>query len=131
MPARSKPLTKAQLARVDCARAEARERSKTHRDEPDPPKAGRAPTIDPENPPLTDEQLARMRPVHEVHPQLVAARLRRPGRPPAGGTTKKAISLRIDADILERLRATGAGWQSRINDILRKARGGPRMLKRG
>lgn len=34
---------------------------------------------------------------------------------------KKQISLRIDQDILDRFREGGPGWQSRINEALRKA----------
>ena len=45
------------------------------------------------------------------------------GRPPLGAETKKQVTLRLDADLLERFRATGAGWQSRINATLRKAVG--------
>ena len=33
--------------------------------------------------------------------------------------TKEAISIRIDADVLEKLRASGEGWQSRVNAVLR------------
>lgn len=33
---------------------------------------------------------------------------------------KEAISLRIDVDILEWLKAGGEGWQTRINGILRE-----------
>jgi len=29
--------------------------------------------------------------------------------------------LRIDRDVLDKFRATGEGWQSRINQALRKA----------
>src|SRR5438552_2321861 len=39
---------------------------------------------------------------------------RRPGRPQSE-TAKKLVSLRLDPDIIERFRATGPGWQSRIN----------------
>ena len=46
-----------------------------------------------------------------------------PGRPPERGEAKKQVTLRLDADLLERFRATGAGWQSRINATLRKAVG--------
>jgi uncharacterized protein (DUF4415 family) len=31
------------------------------------------------------------------------------------------VSLRLDPDVLEHFRATGPGWQSRINAALRKA----------
>ena len=47
-------------------------------------------------------------------------KLIRPGRPKAAAP-KEAISLRLDPDILAHFRATGPGWQSRINEALRKA----------
>lgn len=45
----------------------------------------------------------------------------RRGRP-VGSTqavTKEPIKLRLDADVLAALRATGDGWQTRINEMLR------------
>ncbi len=55
-----------------------------------------------------------------VHtPQAIAARKR--GRP-AGSTqavTKEATKIRLDPDILAALRASGAGWQTRLNEMLR------------
>jgi|tagenome__1003787_1003787.scaffolds.fasta_scaffold19823203_2 uncharacterized protein (DUF4415 family) len=45
-------------------------------------------------------------------------RLIRRGRPPTGNA-KKLVSLRIDPDVLERLRALGPGWQTRVADALR------------
>ncbi len=47
-------------------------------------------------------------------------RIIRRGRPPVAGG-KEAVKLRIDKDVLGRFRESGPGWQSRINDILRKA----------
>ncbi len=76
---------------------------------------------DPDNPPLSDEQWRRMRPAHEVSPQLVARQLRRERGRPKSDTTKQQITLRIDRDVLEKFRSTGDGWQRRINDALRKA----------
>ena len=35
--------------------------------------------------------------------------------------TKVLVSLRLERDVVERLRASGPGWQSRANDMLRKA----------
>jgi len=55
-----------------------------------------------------------------VHtPEQIKARAR--GRPAGSvqATTKQAVKLRLDADVLEALRATGEGWQTRINDMLR------------
>ena len=34
---------------------------------------------------------------------------------------KKAISIRLDEDVLEKLKATGPKWQSRTNYLLRRA----------
>jgi uncharacterized protein (DUF4415 family) len=45
----------------------------------------------------------------------------RRGRPP--GSDKKQISLRVDKAVIEAFRAQGPGWQSRINEALRKAVG--------
>jgi uncharacterized protein (DUF4415 family) len=45
----------------------------------------------------------------------------RRGRPPLPNP-KQAVKLRLDADVLAAYRKTGAGWQTRINDDLRKAR---------
>ena len=45
------------------------------------------------------------------------------GRPPLGEAPKKQVTLRLDADVIDRFRATGKGWQSRINETLRKASG--------
>jgi uncharacterized protein (DUF4415 family) len=45
------------------------------------------------------------------------------GRPPERGEAKKQVTLRLDADLIERFRAGGAGWQSRINATLREAVG--------
>lgn len=46
---------------------------------------------------------------------------RKPGRPV--GTTKAdakvRTTLRLDPDVLEAFKAQGAGWQTRINDVLR------------
>jgi uncharacterized protein (DUF4415 family) len=47
---------------------------------------------------------------------------RGPGRPKAEVTREK-ISVRLDPDVLARLREEGPGWQSRINVALRKALG--------
>ncbi|MDO8358999.1 MAG: BrnA antitoxin family protein [Devosia sp.] len=49
-------------------------------------------------------------------------KLVRRGRPPADAP-KKAISLRVDADVLDRFKADGPGWQGRMNEVLRKAAG--------
>ncbi|MBF0136516.1 MAG: BrnA antitoxin family protein [Magnetococcales bacterium] len=42
----------------------------------------------------------------------------RRGRP-AGGETKVSTSVPFDAEIIAAFRATGKGWQTRMNDALR------------
>ena len=44
------------------------------------------------------------------------------GRPPLGAEPKSSVTLRLDADVLASYRATGAGWQTRLNADLRKVR---------
>ena len=75
---------------------------------------------DPDNPEWADATFARARPAAEIVPAVVAeARGRGPQRAP----TKRLVSLRLDQDVLERLRATGPGWQGRANEMLKRALG--------
>lgn len=59
---------------------------------------------DPDAQPLSDAQLA--------------APLRRPRGRPALAVTKIATNVRLDPDVLQAFKATGAGWQTRINEVL-------------
>jgi uncharacterized protein (DUF4415 family) len=55
-----------------------------------------------------------------VHtPEQVVARRR--GRPAGSvaAVSKEPVKLRLDPDVLAALRATGDGWQTRINEMLR------------
>lgn len=58
---------------------------------------------DPDAQPLTDEDLV-----------VVARKL---GRPPAE-VTKELISIRLSPKVLEEFRASGDGWQTRIDAVL-------------
>lgn len=73
---------------------------------------------DPDNPPLGAALLARMRPVAKAAPELVTMARRR-GRPKLDNP-KQAIKLRLSPDVLTWFRATGRGWQTRIDAALRK-----------
>ncbi len=48
------------------------------------------------------------------------ATMKRPGRP-LGSGTKTQVTLRLDTDALEAFKASGPGWQTRINELLRAA----------
>jgi uncharacterized protein (DUF4415 family) len=56
----------------------------------------------------------------QVAGATVSVGIRRRGRPKAD-TRKEAISLRVDADVLDAFKSTGEGWQTRMNGILRTA----------
>ena len=66
-----------------------------------------------EAPEFTAEQLARA----ELR---IGDKIIRRGRPPLD-EPKQAVKLRLDADVLARWRASGPGWQTRINTALRRA----------
>lgn len=50
---------------------------------------------------------------------LMRVELKRLRGRPAGSGRKDAVSLRVDRDVLARFRATGRGWQTRMNEALR------------
>ena len=50
-------------------------------------------------------------------------KLIRRGGAPKKAAPKEAVNIRLDAAVLAYFRATGPGWQSRINEMLRKAAG--------
>ena len=86
--------------------------------------AGRA--ADEDSMELTDDFFARARPAADVRganvvKELVAQRRAR-GRPlgSVSERTKVKVNLRVDPEVLEALRGTGAGWQTRVNDVLRR-----------
>jgi uncharacterized protein (DUF4415 family) len=74
------------------------------------------PVYDPDNPPTTAEEFANAIVSHSL-PELrekLAARRRGKGKKPA----KVVTTLRLPADLLERWRATGPGWQTRMVERL-------------
>ena len=74
---------------------------------------------DPDARELTAEEIARMRPASEVVPHIVERYRRTRGKQKA--PIKKHISIRLDADLAEHFRNSGPGWQTRLNDALRRA----------
>ena len=70
------------------------------------PKKTSAKVADPDNPAWTEEMLG---------PPVVKR-----GRGPQAAPTKVLTSIRLDADVLEFFKSLGGGYQSRINETLRK-----------
>ena len=75
-----------------------------------------------DSPPLTPEQLAQARPFAEVFPELAETMRRNVGGRPPLENPKQAISIRLDRDVVAKFKATGTGWQSRINEVLKRAK---------
>ena len=73
---------------------------------------------DPDARELDAEQAARMRPAIEDVPHVVERYRRTRGRQRA--PVKKHISIRLDADLVAHFREGGPGWQTRLNDTLRR-----------
>lgn len=67
---------------------------------------------------LQDEDFARMKRFDEL-PKEMQAKLRRV-RGKQKAPTKELISLRVSRDVLGRFRATGDGWQTRMDEALRE-----------
>ena len=81
-------------------------------------------TADPDTVEWTDEDFRRARPASEVlpeifSPEITQALLKKRGRP-KGATRKLHLNLRLDAEVVEKFKATGPGWQSRMNQALKE-----------
>ena len=58
--------------------------------------------------------------VGRIHtPEEITRRSRGRPRGSVQAVTKEPVKLRLDADVLAALRASGEGWQTRVNDALR------------
>jgi len=69
---------------------------------------------------LTAADMAQFRPAHEVLSPALQATLGMRRRGPQKSPTKTPTTIRLDDDVMRAFRATGAGWQTRINAALRE-----------
>jgi uncharacterized protein (DUF4415 family) len=65
---------------------------------------------------MTPEMIRRLRPISKETLDFIN---RARGRPPSENP-KQAVSLRLDRDVIEHFKKEGPGWQSRMNEALRK-----------
>ena len=81
--------------------------------------------VDPDDAPILTAEIAARAEIREGGKVIRPATgtLTRMGRPPLGDAAKKQVTLRLDSDVVAAFRAGGAGWQSRMNEVLRKAVG--------
>lgn len=88
------------------------------------PRTPRPDAVDTDNPEATKEWFDRARPARDVLPGLLGEAAAKDmlapkrGRPPLS-QTKEHVNIRLDADIVQSFRASGAGWQTRLNNALR------------
>jgi uncharacterized protein (DUF4415 family) len=80
----------------------------------------KAAPIDP--PELGQDWFDKARPASEVlPPELLAVLPKKPMGRPRVPHPKAPLTMRVDADVLEALRSSGQGWQTRVNALLREA----------
>jgi len=77
--------------------------------------AKRPPVYDPENPPLTDEQLAKMRRVHEIKQEE---------------RRKQNVTLRLTPQTVRKAKALGKGYTSILSRIVEGVMNDPELLER-
>ena len=70
-------------------------------------------------PELSDEELAKAKPFKDVFPEQYES-WKRMGRPPVANP-KVHIGFRFAPDVVEGIRATGKGYNARVERILREA----------
>lgn len=80
--------------------------------------------IDTENPEWTARDFARARPAAEVLPGVfdaptAKAMLKARGRPRAAAV-KESTTIRLSPEVMAAFKATGKGWQTRINEALKE-----------
>lgn len=74
------------------------------------------------NPEWTAEDFARARPASQIHgPEIAGALLKKRGRPLlAEGERKEKVTLRLSPEVLDHFRSLGDGWQTRIDEALKR-----------
>jgi uncharacterized protein (DUF4415 family) len=72
--------------------------------------------VDNDNPEWTEDDSAKAVKLSDL-PASLQAKLRKRGRPVAE-STKERITIRISPEVVERFRATGPGWQTRMDAAL-------------
>ena len=75
---------------------------------------------DPDNPEWTKQDFQRAKPFAKAFPSLAKSGRRRGLQKQP---TKVAVSLRLTREVVEHFKAEGPGWQTRMDDALKKAAG--------
>ena len=76
--------------------------------------------IDDDNPEWTAADFKRAVPFSALPESLQTTLLGLKGRGKQQSPTKVSTTVRFDSDVLEAFRATGRGWQTRMNEALKE-----------
>ena len=76
--------------------------------------------IDDDNPEWTDADFARTRPFSEMFPEQARSLKNQGGRPKLE-RPKIHVGFRLAADVVEGIKATGRGYNARVEQVLRDA----------
>lgn len=78
-----------------------------------------SPLIDPEGEvrKLSESEIGRMQPASAALPASLQTKLRTRG--PQKAPTKERITIRLSPEVVQMFRATGEGWQSRMDEALK------------
>lgn len=68
---------------------------------------------------LTAEDMKLFKPTAEVVPAKLYKAMSKRGRP-RKDQPKVSTTVRLDSEVLDYFRATGKGWQTRLNEVLRE-----------
>ncbi|MCW5238416.1 BrnA antitoxin family protein [Verminephrobacter eiseniae] len=68
---------------------------------------------------LTAADLRRFKPAHHVLPPALQKTLGMRARGPQKAPTKQATTIRLSPDVMAAFKATGRGWQTRMDDALK------------
>lgn len=75
------------------------------------------PGFDESAPELAESDIPKFRPAAELFAELGVPMPKPIGRPKAA-EVKQSVTIRLDQSVVDHFKATGPGWQTRINEVL-------------
>lgn len=81
-----------------------------------------------DNPDLSDAEFAELRPASAV-PEVFAFLPKRGRGRPKLADAKVNVTLRLSPEVVESYRASGPGWQTRMNEVLRAGMPGAKPVR--
>jgi len=69
---------------------------------------------------LASEDLKRFGSPHEVLPESLREKIGTRRRGPQKTPTKVPVTIRLSRDVVERFKASGTGWQTRVDTALKE-----------